>query len=140
MLGVPFYGYVSDSTKTSLTDGTLQHTSGAALAAYRASVLGLAGKSAEAVAPLPEGLDEGSAAGLAPLEGAHPVTQQPPAQGLVPLASGNGDLSAYWGTEITFAGLISAGALQETSTPGQFEAVNGYTYGSSCPRPSLCSM
>lgn len=132
LLGVPFYGYVSDSTKTSLTDGALQHTSGAA-------VLGLAGKSAEA-AGMPADLDEGSAAGLAPLEGAHPVTQQPPAQGLVPLAGGNGNLSAYWGTEITFSGLIAEGALQETSTPGTFIAVNGYTYGLSYPRSFLCTM
>lgn len=126
---MPFYGYVSDSTKTSLTDGPLQHTSDAALDAYRAAVLGLAGKSAEA-ADVPTDLDEGSAAGL---EGAHPITQQPPAQGLVPLASGNGDLSGYWGTEITFSGLIAQGALQETTTPGTFIAVNGYTYGLSYP-------
>jgi len=123
MLGLPLYGYVSESTKTSLTDGTLQHTNGSALEAYREEVLGLAGKS-YAAAQVPTDLDEAdSGAQLNALNGSHPVVTQRPAN-LTTLASG--DLSSYYGQQIPFGDLISLGALKETS--GAFSAANGYTY------------
>ena len=129
MLGVPFYGYVSQSTKTTLSDGPLEPANDAReLDAYRREVLSLEGKS-YAVAEVAEDVRaRDTPEGLVPLKGAHPLTQQPPAQGpqFAPLA--NGDLSAYWGGEIAFSDLIAQGALQETSS-GTFVAVNGYTYG-----------
>ena len=124
MLGVPFYGYVSQSTKTTLSDGPLE----SAADAYRREVLALEGKS-YAVSELTEDLRErDNPEGLVPLDGAHPLTQQPPPEGeqFAPLA--NGDLSSYWGGEIAFSGLISQGVLQESSS-GTFVAANGYTYG-----------
>lgn len=127
MLGLPLYGYVSQSTKTALSDGTLQHTNGSAFDAYRAEVLDLAGKS-YAVAEVPGNLDEAdSAAELNPLGGAHP--HAPTAQeqgGLTVLASG--DLSSYYGQQIAFSDLVAQGALKETSS-GTFTVTNGYTYG-----------
>lgn len=126
MLGLPLYGYVSQSTKTTLSDGKLQHTNGTALDAYRAEVLGLAGKS-YAVAEVPENLDEtDSAAELNPLGGAHPHVPTVQEQGgLTALASG--DLSSFYGQQIAFRDLVAQGALKETSS-GTFTGNNGYTY------------
>ncbi|KAH9919683.1 glycoside hydrolase superfamily [Fomitopsis serialis] len=106
MLGLPLYGYVSKSTKTSLTDGTLQHTNGSDLEAYREEVLGLAGKS-YAAAQAPADLDEADKAGE-------------------PVYMASGDLSSYYGQQIAFSDLISSGVLKEAS--GTFSAANGYTY------------
>ncbi|KAI0713211.1 glycoside hydrolase superfamily [Fomitopsis betulina] len=126
MLGLPLYGYVSQSTKTTLSDGKLQHTNGTALDAYRAEVLGLAGKS-YAVAEVPENLGEtDSAAELNPLGGAHPHVPTVQEQGgLTALASG--DLSSFYGQQIAFRDLVAQGALKETSS-GTFTGNNGYTY------------
>ena len=127
MLGLPLYGYVSKSTKTALSDGTLQHTNGSALEAYREEVLGLAGKS-YAVSDVPESLDEAdSTAELNALNGAHPHAPTAQAQGNLTALSG-GDLSSYFGQQIAFSDLISQGALKETSS-GTFTGTNGYTYG-----------
>ncbi|KZT70279.1 glycoside hydrolase family 18 protein [Daedalea quercina L-15889] len=126
MLGLPLYGYVSDSTKTSLSDGTLQHTNGSALEAYREEVLGLAGKS-YAAAQMPTDLDEtDSDAELNALNGAHPhpvATQD--LSNLTTPASGN--LSSYYGSQIAFSDLVYQGALMETSSK-TFTVMNGYTY------------
>ncbi|TFY53141.1 hypothetical protein EVJ58_g9619 [Rhodofomes roseus] len=126
MLGLPLYGYVNKSSKKSLSDGTLQHTNGSALEAYREDVLGLAGKSYVAGQNLTN-LDEVDAgdAQLNALNGAHPrpaITQKP--ANLTALASG--DLSSYYGQQIAFSDLISSGALKDSS--GTFTAANGYTY------------
>ncbi|EPT00833.1 hypothetical protein FOMPIDRAFT_137426 [Fomitopsis schrenkii] len=128
MLGVPFYGYVSQSSKTKLSDGPLQSAEDAPeLDTYRREVLALAGKS-YAVAEVPEELGaRDTPEGLIPLEGAHPLTQAPPAQGQQSAPLADGDLSAYWGGEIAFSNLIAQGVLQEKSS-GTFVAVNGYTY------------
>ena len=127
MLGLPLYGYVSKSTKTALSDGTLQHTNGSTLDAYRAEVLGLAGKS-YAVADVPEVLDEvDSAAELNALNGAHPHAPTAQEQGKLTVLAG-GDLSSYYGQQIAFSDLVAQGALKETSS-GTFTGTNGYTYG-----------
>lgn len=139
MLGVPFYGYVSQSSKTKLSDGPLQSAEDAPeLDTYRREVLALAGKS-YAVAEVPEELGaRDTPEGLIPLEGAHPLTQAPPAQGQQSAPLADGDLSAYWGGEIAFSNLIAQGVLQEKSS-GTFVAVNGYTYGMICvTMPSPC--
>lgn len=122
MLGVPFYGYVSQSSKTSLVNGPLQPAEGAPeLDIYRRGVL--------ALAEVPEEFDaRDTPEELIPLEGAHPLTQEAPPQGQQSAPLANGDLSAYWGGEIAFSGLVAQGALQETAS-GTFVAINGYTYG-----------
>ncbi|KZT70282.1 glycoside hydrolase family 18 protein [Daedalea quercina L-15889] len=136
VLGLPLYGYVSESSATALTDfvepgehgsaaASASADTGPALDAYRQRVLGMAGKRVDAC-PLPA---KGDSKRAKPnfLKGAHPHAR-PKGTADVVRAQDAGDLSSYWGQEIAFNQIVALGALQETSD-GTFVQANGYTEG-----------
>jgi len=128
VLGLPLYGYASQSSATTLTDIVLpkaDESGGAGLDAYRQRVLGMAGKQADAC-PIPT-RTIGEHAQPNFLKGAH-ARVRPTAKGDVMKAQDAGDLSSYWGQEIAFNQIVALGALQETSD-GTFVQANGYTEG-----------
>ncbi|GJE87344.1 glycoside hydrolase family 18 protein [Phanerochaete sordida] len=125
LLGLPLYGYVLQSTATTLT-GVALPAPAAAVAAYRARVLQLPpGARAPACARAVEAFD----AEPAFLGGAHARARAPPAQGAVgPEAkAAAGDLGAYMGQQIPFNQIVALGALKQAN--GVYVQENGYNEG-----------
>lgn len=139
MLGLPLYGYVSQSTKTSLqerdtsaVDRKLQQP----LDAYREHVLSLAGKQ-YAVSGTLHDLGKQRGSGLYDANddsqaffanGMRSGQLDPAANETEEYARGSdpGDLGAFAGQQIAFSDLIANGALAEEG--GNFTAINGYQY------------
>lgn len=139
VLGLPLYGYVSQSSKT-----TLQHIArppaGLKVQEYREKVLGLPQRGL--ACPLPSVQED--AAGdsgseekpnmLAP-SGNHAragAQGQKKSDGEELKTETAGDLSSFFGQQIAFGQLVSLGALTKTSS-GTYVAANGYTEGASRP-------
>lgn len=137
MLGLPLYGYVSKSTKTSLQD---RDTSSAdrpqqPLDSYRARVLSLAGKQyavSDTTHDISNGResntnrdDDGQAVFV---NGVRFGQLNPAANQTAQYArgSGSGDLGTFMGQQIAFSDLIAKGALADEG--GNFTAINGYQY------------
>ncbi|KAI0355450.1 glycoside hydrolase family 18 protein [Trametes cingulata] len=137
VLGLPLYGYVSQSTKT-----TLQHIArppaGFDVAAYKEKVLGLPQRGL--ACPLPhvvESSEEGEGDGeegankLA-LTGNHARAGRKAVNGKeengVHAEAAAGDLSSYFGQQIPFNQIVALGALKKTSS-GTYVSANGYTEG-----------
>ncbi|OCH94474.1 glycoside hydrolase [Obba rivulosa] len=130
MLGLPLYGYVSQSTQTTLED-IARPPPGFLLAQYRQQVLGLPmrnPKTGEALAcPLPEhnaGEGDEEKGRTNPLNGAHPHVR---IRKDVSKAAA-GDLSAFFGQQIAFNQIVASGALKKSSN-GTYVQANGYTEG-----------
>ena len=127
LLGLPLYGYVSQSTATALSYFTrpAEPTASTELDAYRQRVLGMAGKAPNAC-PIPANVGEQNGEPNL-LKGAHPRAKPKDNAGVIK-AQDAGDLSSYWGQQIAFNQIVALGALQETSE-GTFVQANGYTEG-----------
>lgn len=136
MLGLPLYGYVSKSSRTSLQDrdtATLDRLQ-QPLDSYRAHVLSLAGKEYAVSDTLHDIRNDQESStnsndGQAVLvNGVRSGQLDPPANQTAEYArgSGSGDLSAFMGQQIAFSDLIAKGAL--ASVGGNFTAINGYQY------------
>ena len=133
MLGLPLYGYVSQSTKTTLHEIALPQP-GFDVRAYKEQVLGLPDRGL--ACPLPRArtadqADQKEGEGPNALRGAHPRVKDGVKKGGV-RAEADGDLSAYLGQQIPFNQLVALGALQKNSD-GTYTAdsANGYTMGAS---------
>ncbi|KAL1674520.1 glycoside hydrolase superfamily [Schizophyllum commune] len=125
MLGVPYYGYVSQSSDTTLTGSFAPKAH--------------AGTNAEVTNGGQEVLSEGSTDG--PLYAPHPHAKATPANSDESAKqAGNGatkeaaktpitvkaDLSSYWGQQVAFSTLFSAGALTKKSD-GNYGEAGGFT-------------
>ncbi|PCH40734.1 glycoside hydrolase family 18 protein [Wolfiporia cocos MD-104 SS10] len=102
VLGLPLYGYVSQSAKTTLQD--FREPKGTVVEQDKAKV------------------DEEGTPN--PLRGAHP---QKRLRQDIRRTSTVGDLSSYWGQAIAFNQIVELGALKQSG--GVFVADNGYTEG-----------
>ncbi|KAH9947184.1 glycoside hydrolase family 18 protein [Amylocystis lapponica] len=140
MLGLPLYGYVSQSTKTTLQD-IARPPPGFAPAEHRQRVLGLPGTGAPLACALPDKTEASGGPRGTPtfLNNAHSRKQakartlararaeQDAGVGEV-LAKAAGDLSSYWGQQIPFNQIVALGALSGASG-NTFVQANGYTEG-----------
>ncbi|EMD40292.1 glycoside hydrolase family 18 protein [Gelatoporia subvermispora B] len=129
VLGLPLYGYVSQSTRTTLED-IARPPPGFLLAQYRQQVLGLPmrnSKTGEALAcPVPDqkvGVQEEKGEPN-PMNGAH--LRSKTRQDVSKAAAG--DLSTYFGQQIPFNQIVALGALKKSSN-GTYVQANGYTEG-----------
>ena len=125
MLGLPLYGYVSQSTKTTLQQ-IARPPAGFDPVAYKEQVLGLPARGLKC--PLP-GVQEEVAEGEEPnaLHGNHERRREA-GDGGVKTEAAAGDLSAYFGQQIAFNQLVALGALTKSSS-GTYGGANGYTMG-----------
>ncbi|KAI8989856.1 glycoside hydrolase family 18 protein [Trametes punicea] len=134
VLGLPLYGYVSQSTKT-----TLQHIArppaGFKLEEYKQKVLGLPVRGL--ACPLPQvkvdkeekdGADSDTKPNMLALTGNHERQQRAGKEKDGIRAAAAGDLSSYFGQQIPFNQIVALGALTKTSS-GTYVAANGYTEG-----------
>ncbi|KAI0758172.1 glycoside hydrolase family 18 protein [Fomes fomentarius] len=125
VLGLPLYGYVSKSTKTTIHRNAIP-PAGFDVQDYKEQVLQLPNRGLSC--PLPQ-IEEGQDGETKeeekpnPLRGAH-------ARSKVKLeevkASAAGDLSSFFGQQIAFNQLLSMGALKKNSD-GTYTGANGYT-------------
>ncbi|KAH9939318.1 glycoside hydrolase family 18 protein [Epithele typhae] len=126
LLGLPLYGYVSQSSKTTLHEIALPQP-GFDVSAYKQQVLGLPDRGLSCpvpharITPIPEE-GEGEPAAM---HGAHPRARKQPRNGTV-TTEASGDLSAWLGQQIPFNELVALGALKKNSD-GTYTGTNGYT-------------
>ncbi|EJF62190.1 glycoside hydrolase family 18 protein [Dichomitus squalens LYAD-421 SS1] len=126
VLGLPLYGYVSQSTKTTLED-IARPPVGFDVKAYKEQVLGLPDRGL--ACPLPrvkedaQGEEEGGEPNA--LHGKH---ERSKGKKKDVSAEASGDLSSYFGQQIPFNQIVALGALQKTSS-GTYVQANGYTEG-----------
>ncbi|KAI0677694.1 glycoside hydrolase family 18 protein [Trametes maxima] len=136
VLGLPLYGYVSQSTKT-----TLQHIArpppGFKVEEYKEKVLGLPERGL--ACPLPQLREEneeqdgeGQESNKLGLSGNHERAKGGAKTGAGKSedvrANAAGDLSSYFGQQIPFNQITALGALTKTSS-GTYVSANGYTEG-----------
>ncbi|KAL1940051.1 hypothetical protein VTO73DRAFT_9386 [Trametes versicolor] len=133
VLGLPLYGYVSQSSKT-----TLQHIArppaGLKVQEYKEKVLGLPQRGL--ACPLPSVQEDAAGESgseekpnmLAPSGNHAREGAQKAKDGEELKAEAAGDLSSFFGQQIAFGQLVSLGALTKTSS-GTYVAANGYTEG-----------
>ncbi|KAM5542384.1 hypothetical protein V8D89_003843 [Ganoderma adspersum] len=123
VLGLPLYGYVSQSTKTTLQQ-IARPPAGFDPVAYKEQVLGLPARGLKC--PLP-GVQEKVEEGEEPnaLHGNHERRREAN-DGEVKTEAAAGDLSAYFGQQIAFNQLVALGALTKSSS-GTYGGANGYT-------------
>ncbi|KAI0751174.1 glycoside hydrolase family 18 protein [Daedaleopsis nitida] len=123
VLGLPLYGYVSQSTKTTLHQIALPPP-GFDVKGYKEQVLGLPDRGL--ACPLPQVVEEeedkGEPNALAP-KGVH---ERKKAKAEDVKADALGDLSAWFGQQIAFSDLLASGALKKNSD-GTYTGANGYT-------------
>ena len=124
MLGLPLYGYVSQSTKTTLHEIALPQP-GFDVRAYKEQVLGLPDRGL--ACPLPRArtadeADQKEGEGPNALRGAHPRVKDGVKKGGV-RAEADGDLSAYLGQQIPFNQLVALGALGAAGVAGVLGAI-----------------
>jgi chitinase len=128
LLGLPLYGYVSQSTATTLT-GIAIPPPGFNVQKYRERVLGLPTRNPVPMCPLVrEAFEEEPNF----LDGKHDRTKQMEKR---IEAKATGDLSSYFGQQIAFNQIVALGAL--TRSNNVYVQANGYTEGmmrSSCTR------
>ncbi|GBE80217.1 glycoside hydrolase family 18 protein [Sparassis crispa] len=124
VLGLPLYGYVSESTATTLAEIALPPP-GFRLAEYRQRVLGLPMRNPLSngglVCELPQRAANKPSGKPNPLNGAHPHARSK-------VVTENANLSSYWGQQIAFNQIVALGALTETSWK-TFQEAGGYTEG-----------
>ncbi|KAI0658625.1 glycoside hydrolase family 18 protein [Cubamyces menziesii] len=137
VLGLPTYGYVSQSTRT-----TLQHIArpppGFKLQEYKEKVLGLPERGL--ACPLPQVQeasdedaeeDEQAKPNKLALSGNHDrnkTKERAEREKETVSVKAAGDLSSYFGQQIPFNQIIALGALTKTSS-GTYVSANGYTEG-----------
>ncbi|KAI0337951.1 hypothetical protein BDW22DRAFT_842180 [Trametopsis cervina] len=124
LLGLPLYGYVSQSTKTTLT-GIAIPPVGFNVQKYREAVLGLPTRNAAPMCPIVKEKFEEEPSFL---DGAHERTAQKATAKKIEVKAGNGDLSSYFGQQIAFNQIVALGALTKSSN-GTYVQANGYTEG-----------
>ena len=125
LLGLPLYGYVSQSTKTTLQQ-IARPPAGFDVKAYKEHVLGLPERGLSC--PMPQVVEDGAEGEEGEpnaLMGAHERTKAAPKD---VEAQAAGDLSSYFGQQIPFNQIVALGALKKTSS-GTYEGANGYTMG-----------
>ncbi|KAI0089280.1 glycoside hydrolase family 18 protein [Irpex rosettiformis] len=126
LLGLPLYGYVSQSTKTTLT-GIAIPPLGFDVQKYRERVLGLPTRNAVLMCPLVrEAYEDGDEVNF--LDGRHDRVSQKEKGKKVEVDAGNGDLSSYFGQQIAFNQIVALGALVKSSN-GTYVQAGGYTEG-----------
>lgn len=122
LLGLPLYGYVSQSTATTLT-GIAMPPAGLDVQKYRERVLELPTRNPAPACPLVrETFDEEPNF----LDGKHAMVRPKPKEEVVAKAAG--DLTAFYGQQIAFNQLVSLGAITKASN-GTYVQANGYTEG-----------
>lgn len=123
LLGLPLYGYVSQSTATTLT-GIAMPPAGLDVQKYRERVLELPTRRnpAPACPVVRETFDEEPNF----LDGKHAMVRPNPKEEVEAKAAG--DLSSFYGQQIAFNQIVSLGALKKSST-GTYVQANGYTEG-----------
>ncbi len=134
-LGLPLYGYVSQSTKTTL-QRIARPTAGFDPVAYKEQVLGLPARGL--ACPLPRVQEDaaGEGEGEEPnaLHGKH--ERRKDGKDKEVKAEAAGDLSSYFGQQIAFNQIVALGALTKSSS-GTYGGANGYTMGESASARSL---
>ena len=133
LVGLPLYGYVSQSSKTTLQQ-IARPPAGFDVRAYKEQVLGLPERAL--ACPLPQVVEDGEGGegegkeGEEPnaLRGAHERVKGAPKGAKAEAA---GDLSGWFGQQIPFNELVALGALKKNSD-GTYGGANGYTMGTSC--------
>ncbi|KAI0694388.1 glycoside hydrolase family 18 protein [Cerioporus squamosus] len=123
VLGLPLYGYVSQSTKTTLQQ-IARPPAGFDVKAYKEQVLGLPERGLSC--PMPQVVEDGAEGEEGEpnaLKGAHERTKEAPKE---VKAQAAGDLSSYFGQQIPFNQIVALGAIKKTSS-GTYEGANGYT-------------
>ena len=149
MLGLPLYGYVSKSTKTTLKerDTIAVGRRNQPLDSYRAHVLSLAGKEYAVNDTLhdiskerelgtnSEDDEQAVFANGVRFGQLDPVTNQ---TAEFPRGSSSGDLGAFMGQQIPFSELVAKGALADDG--GKFTAINGYQYRASSLKHTCLSL
>ena len=119
LLGLPLYGYVSQSTATTLT-GIAMPPAGFQLDEYKERVLNLPRRNRFAACPMPT-KGEGEPTFL---DGKHERTNIGPE---VKVEAAAGDLSSYFGQQIPFNQITALGALKKSGSV--YVQANGYTEG-----------
>lgn len=124
-MGLPLYGYVSQSTATTLT-GIALPPAGFDVKQYRERVLQLPSRNIAPSCPLVlEKFEEEPNF----LNGEHRrVKTVKPIDGSDAKDAAVGDLSSYYGQQIPFNQIVALGALTKTSN-GTYVQANGYTEG-----------
>ena len=126
LLGLPLYGYVSQSTKTTLTDIAIPKP-GFDVQKYRERVLGLPTRNPVLMCPIVKEAYEGEGEPTF-LDGKHDRDIQKKMTKTIEAKAGNGDLSSYFGQQIAFNQIVALGALKKSSN-GTYVQANGYTEG-----------
>jgi len=122
LLGLPLYGYVSQSTATTLT-GIALPPAGFDLEAYKERVMGLPVRKQVFACPLPGKQADGEPVFL---NGKHERSKvKNAATGVSTKAEG--DLSSYFGQQIAFNQIVALGALQKSGSV--YVQANGFTEG-----------
>lgn len=120
LLGLPLYGYVSESTATTLSDIAMP-PAGFQLDEYKERVLNLPRRNNAAACPIPAVKGEGEPNFL---NGKHERTKIGPQ---VKVGATPGDLSSYFGQAIAFNQIVALGALEKSGDV--YVQANGYTRG-----------
>ena len=129
VLGLPLYGYVSQSTKTTLQQ-IARPPAGFDPVAYKEQILGLPARGLKCPLPrLQEDEDGKEEEGEGPnaLNGNHERRREGKEKEVRAEAAA-GDLSSYFGQQIAFNQLVALGALVKSSS-GTYGGANGYTMG-----------
>ncbi len=127
LLGLPLYGYVSQSTKTTLTDIAIPPP-GFNVQKYRERVLGLPTRNPVLACPLVKEAYDGASEPPNFLDGNHDRSKLREKTKTIEAKAGNGDLSSYFGQQIAFNQIVALGALTKSSN-GTYVQANGYTEG-----------
>ncbi|THH29871.1 hypothetical protein EUX98_g4306 [Antrodiella citrinella] len=120
LLGLPLYGYVSQSTATTLT-GIAMPPAGFDLEAYKQRVMGLPMRNPVYACPVPS--KQSDLGEPVFLNGQHERAKGKNAV----FAKAAGDLSSYYGQQIPFNQIVALGALQKSGSV--YVQANGYTEG-----------
>ncbi|TFK94886.1 glycoside hydrolase family 18 protein [Polyporus arcularius HHB13444] len=124
VLGLPLYGYVSQSSKTTLQQ-IARPPAGFDVKAYKEQVLGLPERGLSC--PMPQIVEDGAEGEEEKpnaLKGAHERVKKAPEDAKEQASAG--DLSSYYGQQIPFNQIVALGAIKKTSS-GTYEGANGYT-------------
>ncbi len=127
VLGLPLYGYVSKSTKTTLQQIAMP-PAGFDVQAYKEQVLRLPNRGLSCPLPQIEEVQDGETKEEEkpnPLRGAHARSKVKSEE---VKAEAAGDLSSLFNQQIAFNQLLSMGALKKNSD-GTYTGTNGYTMG-----------
>ncbi|KAL1702144.1 glycoside hydrolase superfamily [Schizophyllum commune] len=125
MLGVPYYGYVSQSSDTSLTGSFAPNkhaVTNAEVTNGAQEVLGEASTDGSLYAPHPHAKASPANSDESKKQAGNGATKEAAKQPVTAKA----DLSSYWGQQVAFSTLVSAGALTKKSD-GNYGEAGGFT-------------